>query len=114
MQLDQPLGGAVEAAAGKDVGERRVRRLRARLGVLRHVAQAAAAQHQPGDRVVLSRQHLEQARLAGAVASDQSDLVARPDREVGAGQDPACGDIDGEVPNLKHRAMLRRGQFVVS
>jgi len=69
---------------------------------LRHVAERASLQDDARRRVVFARQDLEQARLAGAVAADQADLVAGGHGEARVGKHPARGDVDGEIPDLQH------------
>src|SRR2546426_3971336 len=107
MQLGETRSRAVETSPGEDVRERRVRSLRARTGILRHVAERPAAQHKPAGGIDLAGQHLEQARLARAVATYQADFVPGGDCETGVGQHATRGDVDGETTYLKHDGMLR-------
>src|SRR5260370_15733543 len=76
MQLLQPRCRLVESAPGEDVREGCLHRLGAWPRVLRHVAERAAAQHQPSLGVVLAAEHLQEARLARPAAADEPDLVA--------------------------------------
>ena len=71
-------------------------------GVLRQVAEPAAAVHDPGVRVGRAAEHLQQAGLAGAVAADQADLVAGAHREAGAFEDDVAAHLDRELPDLQH------------
>jgi hypothetical protein len=102
VQLRQVHRCAVQPSPGQDVSERRLRGLGSRARVLGHVAERALFQDQPGSRVVLARQHFEQARLAGAVASDQTDLVPRRHGEARVREHPARDDVDGEISDLQH------------
>ena len=113
MQLRQTRGRAVESSARQDVGQRRLAGFSARPGILRHVAERSAAQHKAARGIVFAGEHLEQGRFAGPVAPDQSDLVTRTDGEARVGQDPARGDVDGEVADLEHDGMLRAGRIDV-
>ena len=97
----------VEPAPGEDVAHRGggvVDAVEPR--VLREVPEAAAAVHDAGVRVRGAAEHLQQARLAGAVAADQPDLVAGADREAGAVEDDVAADLDRELPDLQHPSML--------
>src|SRR2546428_8725882 len=107
MQLGETRRRTVETSPGEDVRERRVRSLRARTGILRHVAERPAAQHKPAGGVVLAAQDLEQARLARAVSTNQADFVPGGDREPAVGQHPTPGDVNGETTDLEHDGLLR-------
>ena len=106
--------GLVEPAARQDVAHGRggvVDAVEPR--VLGQVAEAAGAVDDPGEGHLRAAQHLEQARLAGAVAADQADLVAGADREAGPLEDDGATHLDGELTDLQHpdhahRAGLRR------
>ena len=104
LELDVQLGelsrGAVEAAPGQDVRQSRRSRLASRPRVLRHVAESPAMQGDAGGCVVLAREHLEQARLTGAVAAHQADLVAFGHGEARVGENPARDHVDGEIADL--------------
>ena len=102
VQLDQSRRGAVQAAARQDVRKRAVGGFCARPRILRDVAKCAAAQHEAGRGVVLAGQHLEQARLARAIAADEPDLVPGVDSEAGVGEHAARRDVDGESSGLQH------------
>ena len=69
-----------------------VNRFCSRPWVLRHVAEGAAAQDQSGLGVVLARKHLEQARLAGAVAAGDHRGSGRIRRDGGLGDVPKIGE----------------------
>src|SRR5260370_38313328 len=98
MQLLQPRCRLVEAAPGEDMREGCLRRLGAWPRVLRHVAERAAAQHQPSLGVVLAGEHLQDARLAGPVAADEPALLAGGPAAARVGQNPAPPPLDAEVP----------------
>ena len=99
---------AVEVATAQQPRERgRVDRPGIGSWVLGYVAQGAAPEHDAARRLEVAGEHLEQARLAGSVAPDQSDLVTRTDGEARIGEDAARGDVDGQTTNLKHDGMLR-------
>src|SRR6266851_7620160 len=102
VQFLKPGRRLVEATSGEDVREGRLRRFGAGPWVLRHISQRAAAEHQPRLRVVLAREHLEEARLARSVAAHEPDLVAGGHGEARVGQNPARRDVDGEVADLEH------------
>jgi hypothetical protein len=68
--------------------------------VLGQVPQAAAAVHHAGVRVGGPTEHLEQAGLAGAVATDQPHLVPGADREAGAVEDDGPADLHRELSDL--------------
>ena len=55
--------------------------------ILRQVAEAALAHDLAARRLERAAEHLEQARLAGAVAADEADLVARHHGERGVVDD---------------------------
>ena len=81
----------VEAARGQDAvrgGDVQI----AGTGVLRQVADRPAALDGAGERLRLAGQHLQGGGLAGAVASDETDAVARlhAQRRLGQ-QDPSAG-----------------------
>src|SRR2546428_12834755 len=107
MQLGETRRRAVETSPGEDVRERRVRSLRARTGILRHVAERPPAQHKPAGGVVLTGQDPEQARLSPAAATYQAAFVPPADREPGLGPPATRGDADGPTPDLAHAGMLR-------
>src|SRR6185312_3255382 len=92
----------VESAAGKDVAQSRLVGVGPGSWVLRYIAQGPQQVHQAGFRVVLAGEDAEQAGFAGAVSSHQADLFARGHGEAGVGEDPARGDVDGEISNLEH------------
>ena len=75
-------------------------------GVLGQVAEAAGAVHDPGEGRLGPAQHLQQARLAGPVATDEADLVAGADREAGTLEDDGATHLDSELADLQHPSML--------
>ncbi len=79
------------------------------LRVLRQVPEPARAVHDARGGVRRAAQHLQQARLPGAVAPDEADLVAGADREAGALEHEGAAHLDGELPDLQHRDMLVAG-----
>jgi hypothetical protein len=68
--------------------------------VLRQVPETALALDPAGGRLVLAAEDAKQARLAGAVATNESDLVPRHDRERGVLNDKSTTDFDGETRHL--------------
>src|SRR6185369_4909284 len=80
-------------------------------GLLREAADAPAWRQ--GDRAVLGRQlaadHLEQGRLAGAVAPDHADARAGRDLHGTLVNQKASGKADGEVGDSKHAALSPQG-----
>ncbi len=82
-ELLDPFQLLVDAAAGQHVGHGGAAVENASdAGILRQVAEPALADHPPGGRVDGAAQNTEQARLAGAVAADDADLVAGHDGEA--------------------------------
>src|SRR5262245_31063227 len=51
-------------------------------------------------------EHAQQARLPGAVAADETDLVAGADGEADVLDEETPGDLDREATNLQHPSML--------
>ena len=102
-QLLDALDLGVDAAPGQHVGDGG-----AGVGggvdprVLGQVAETALADHPSGGRLGVTAEHPEQARLAGAVAADEADLVLGHDREVGPLDDEAAADRHGETLGLQH------------
>ncbi len=88
-------GGVVDARA-------------ARLGVLGEVAELVGAQHHAPGGGAFTRDDLEHRRLAGAVATDQADLVAVAQLERGTLEGDPAPDLDSEVADLQHRAIVPR------
>src|SRR6476661_2534516 len=76
--------------------------------ILRGVADRAAAQHQPGRRLRLAGQDLGQRRLAGPVATDESDLVTGRDLEGGALQQQVGTRPNLEIPRDQHEDLWFR------
>ena len=110
-QLLDAHHGLVEAAARQDVahaGGGVVDAVEAR--VLGQVAEAAGAVDDAGVGRLGAAQHLEQARLAGAVAADQPDLVAGADREAGSLEDDGTTHLDGELADLQHGPCSQDGR----
>ena len=103
-QLLDALELGVDAAPGQDVGDGGATVEDAGdARVLRQVAERALADDPPGRRLGLAAEHAEQARLAGAVAPDEADLVAGHDGEVGRLDDEPAADLDRERLRLEHR-----------
>ena len=107
-QLLDALDLGVDAAPRQDVGDGGAPVEHAGdARVLRQVAEGALADDPPGGRLGLAAEHAEQARLAGAVAADEADLVAGHHGEVGRLDDEPAADLDRESLRLEHRARLR-------
>ena len=70
--------------------------------VLRQVAEAALADDPPERRLDLAAEDPEQARLAGAVAADEADLVAGDDGEAGVVDDEPPADLHRDIAHLQH------------
>ena len=68
--------------------------------VLREVAERALAVDDTGRGGRGAAEHLEQARLAGAVAADEADLVAGAHRERRAFDDEASTDLHRDLTGL--------------
>ena len=78
-------------------------------GVLRQVAEAAGPVDEARRGVGRAAQHLEQAGLAGAVATDQADLVPGADGEAGTLEDEGAADLHRELADLQHPTMVIAG-----
>ena len=70
------------------------------------VAEAALAHDPAGDGLGLAAEDLEQAGLAGAVATDEADLVPGHDGEVGRLDDEPTADLHRETLRLQHRTSM--------
>ena len=100
----------VDAPAGQHVGDRRApveHAVDAR--VLRQVAEAAVAHDLAAGRLDRAAEHPEQARLAGAVAADEADLVPRHDGERGARRRADDHPPPPRAPDLQHGRPSWRG-----
>ena len=86
--------------------------VRSGAGILVEVAERAGDGHGPGVRWVLAAQDPDQARLAGAVAAHEADLVAGAHGEARLDQREASTDLDGEVPGLEHRTSVEGAEPV--
>jgi len=77
--------------------------------ILRQVADLA----RPGDPALggehVAGEHLRERGLAGAVAADESDLVARGDPERDVRHEHACSDTDLEVMHGEHSGIRSFG-----
>ena len=60
----------------------------------------------PGGRRYLAAQDLEQAGLAGAVATDQAHLVAGAHQERRLLQGEATADLDAQLAGFEHLSMM--------
>ena len=106
-QLLDALQLGVDAAPGEDVRHRGAAVQHAGdARVLRQVAERAPAHDAPGGRLGLPAEHAEQARLAGAVAADEADLVPGHDGEVGRLDHEPAADLDRESLGLEHPIRL--------
>ena len=113
-ELLEALGHLLEPAGLQDVGEGRVRLGLASPRLLPQVAEPAPDDRTPGERRLVAGDHVEQARLAGAVAADDAGLVAGAQRERQAFEDRGPGDLDRQVGDLEHAHRgLRGGRWVV-
>ena len=77
--------------------------------ILRQVAEPALAQDLAAGRFQRPAEHPEQRGLAGAVAADQADLVARHHGERGAVDDLATTNFHRERLDLQHGRPSWRG-----
>ncbi len=102
-QLLDPGRGGIEATTGEHVRHRgRFHTRAAGAGVLGEEAQVVGSEDHPGGRGCLTREHLQEARLARAVAADQADLVAGPEAERRVEERGPSADLDRELPYLEH------------
>ena len=107
-QLLDPFELFVDAAARQHVGHGGAAVEDARdAGILGQVAEPALARHAPGGRFDGATEHPEQARLAGAVAADDADLVAGHDGEAGRLDNESAADLHRELLRLQHLTRLR-------
>ena len=60
----------------------------------------------PANGSALPPEHLQQAGLAGAVATDQTDLVAGADGEADPVHDDGATYLDCELADLQHPSMV--------
>ena len=103
VPLLEPLRDDVETLARQHVRHAgRVDAGAVRLRILGQVADPLAAGDDARGRRAPPRQHLEQRRLAGAVAADEAGLVARAQRERAADQGQTAADFDCEIADLEH------------
>ena len=116
--MDRPFGGVffhaqaellhavrqlVELAARQDVGQTGGLNLsRQAAGVLGQEAERSAYPGAAARRRELPAQDPQQGRLAGAVAADQSDLVAGAHREGRLHEGEAPADFHAQVAGLEH------------
>jgi hypothetical protein len=106
-QLLHALDQLVEAPAGQHVVEgSALGRLGLGAGVLVEVAELARDRDGAAVGRVLSGQHPDEARLAGAVAPHQPGLVAGADGERRLDQGQASSHLDGQVADLEHRTSV--------
>ena len=78
--------------------------------VLREVAHVAGGVHLAGCRQALAREDLGEGRLAGAVATDETDLVAGADAERHVLHEQSRPDTDFELLRGDHGAPMLGGQ----
>src|SRR5690606_30005112 len=98
--------GGVEAAGGEHaVASGHVEVTGAR--ILREVADRADDGRLPGGRERLAGDGLGERGLPGAVAADETDLVAGRDAERGAGQQQARTGTKLEIADSDHRRTFR-------
>src|SRR5207344_3624300 len=77
----EAFGHLLQASSLQDVGERRVRFGLPSPRLLPQVAKSAADDGAPRERRLVAGDHVQQARLAGSVATDDPGLVAGAQRE---------------------------------
>ena len=77
------------------------------LGVLREIAEPALAEHVAGLWFVGAAEHLEQAGLAGAVASDDAHLVPGHHGEAGSVDEESTTHFHRDRLSLEHQTRLR-------
>jgi hypothetical protein len=84
--------------------------------VLTQVPDGAATEHRPGNRCRFTREHAQQARLAGPVPTDDPDLVAEPEGKRQPLDDRPAGHLDAEPTYLQdvHGDLHRRRRQAVS
>jgi len=70
------------------------------LRVLREVAQPAGAVHHAGKGVGVATQHLQEARLPGAVPTHEAHFVAGADGEADAVHDDGATHLNSELADL--------------
>ena len=100
-ELLDPFQLLVDAAARQHVGHGRTAvEHPCDAGILWQVPEPTLADHPPGGRFDGATEHPEQARLAGAVASDDADLVAGHDGEAGRLDDESAADLHRELLRL--------------
>ena len=103
VQLVEPAARGVEPARRQHVRERgAVDAGAARRRVLREVPDRAGARDDARRGGRLADEHLQQRRLADAVATDEADLVAGAQREGRAGQRVPATHFHGEIAHLEH------------
>ena len=73
--------------------------------VLRQIAELAGNAHLAGSRQHITGDHAGQCGFAGAVASDQTDLVAFGDMEVSGMQQRACADLNLKLLRFNRHAV---------
>ena len=73
--------------------------------VLRQIAELAGNAHLAGSGQHITGDHAGQRGFAGAVASDQTDLVAFGDMEVSGMQQRACADLNLKLLRFNRHAV---------
>ena len=79
-----------------------VDRIGIRPGILRHVTQAAAAEHHSAGGLDIAGEDLQEACLTGAVAADEADFVPVAQQKAAVLDDGAGCDFHGEIVCLEH------------
>ncbi len=108
-ELLQALGHLLEPAGLQHMRERGVRMDLPSARLLPEVAEPAADDGSAGERRFVTGDHVEQARLAGPIASHDAGLVAGAQRQGQALEDRGAGDLDGQVGDLEHAHRALRG-----
>ena len=104
LGLAQPAYDVVETARGQDPVAREDLGV-ADARVLRQVADLAGRLHRAGGGLCLAGEDLGERRLAGAVASDETDLVAGSHPEADVLHEQACSGTDFELVGGDHEGL---------
>ena len=108
-ELLETHDGVVERAPRQHVAERGRRRPRAampRPWVLGEIAEGTTAADRAAGRRRLAAQHLQQAGLAGTVATDQADLLAGAHDQRGVLDHGTPTHLDGQLAGLDHGPII--------
>ncbi len=107
VQLVEAMRGRVEPAAGQDVRERGAVEPRAApRRILREVPERRRSSDDTAGWCRIACENLQERRLARAVTPDETNLVARVQRERGAARREPAPHFHTEITHLKHQVML--------